>query len=137
MLETLLSQKPETEELLSQFPCDIATLAAYGLDIPILARPNLSVRCAHAFLCALEGKALQDDWLGPDRPLYGLLHLGPPSNVILFNEALSPSLTNYVIAHEIGHFFADVLVVQHRWLGHALSQRVSPLAQEMGGRADL
>ncbi|GCF11395.1 hypothetical protein [Dictyobacter arantiisoli] len=126
MIEGIISQEPEGEELLKCFPRDIATLAAFGLDIPIISQPNLSVRNAQKFFCALEGKKVPEgESLVQDRRLYGLLHIGPPSNLILFDSNIPSDLANYVIAHEIGHFVADVMIVQQHWL-HSFSMH--PLA---------
>lgn len=114
-IEDIMSQEPGGAQLLKHFPRDVAALASHGLDIPIIRQPHLTVQNAREFLCILRGDppATGTDIL--DRPLYGLLHIGPPSNLILISEELSTPFANYVMAHEISHFFADVFFVQQRW----------------------
>ncbi len=114
-IEDILIQEPANAQLLEHFPRDVAALASYGLDIPIIRQPHLTVQNAREFLCILRGDppASSTDIL--DRPLYGLLHIGPPSNLILISEELSTPFANYVMAHEISHFFADVFFVEQRW----------------------
>ena len=51
-----------------------------------------------------------------DRKLYGLLHIGPPCRIIFVRDRLSPQVHNYVLAHELGHFLADVFRIQQLWL---------------------
>ena len=45
-----------------------------------------------------------------------MLHIGPPCNIIFVRDKLSPQTHNYVLAHELGHFLADVFRVQQLWL---------------------
>jgi len=121
-IEEIMSQKPEGAQHLQRFPRDIAALASYSLDIPIIRQPHLSVQHAHEFLCLLQGDLPTSSVDMQDRPLYGLLHIGPPSNLILISEELSTPFANYVMAHEISHFFADVFFVQQRW-SHSLPEK--------------
>jgi hypothetical protein len=114
-IEDIMGQEREGTQLLSRFPRDMAALASHGLDIPILRQPHLTVQHAHEFLCILRGDPSVSTTDILDRPLYGLLHIGPPSNLILITEELSTPVANYVLAHEISHFFADVFFVQQRW----------------------
>lgn len=114
-IEDIMSQEPGGAQLLSRFPRDVAALASHGLDIPILRQPHLTVQNAREFLCILRGDPPAPNTDILDRPLYGLLHIGPPSNLILISEELSTPFANYVMAHEISHFFADVFFVQQRW----------------------
>jgi hypothetical protein len=93
----------------------VAALVSYGLDIPIIRQPDLTVQNAHEFLCILRGSQSTRSAAIPDRPLYGLLHIGTPSNLIFVSEELPISFANYVMAHEISHFFADIFFVQQRW----------------------
>lgn len=126
-IEDVMSQEPESAQLLHRFPRDIAALVSYSLEIPIIRQPQLSTKSAHEFFCALRGCDLSNaSATAPDRSLYGLLHIGPPSNLILINEKISSLLANYVIAHEISHFFADVFLVQQRWL-QSLPQRTNEI----------
>ncbi len=114
-IEDSMSQELAGTQLLEHFPRDVAALASDGLEIPILRQPHLTVHHAREFLCILRGVPSASSTDSLDRPLYGLLHIGPPSNFILISEELSTPFANYVIAHEIGHFFADVFFVQQRW----------------------
>ncbi len=114
-IEDLLGQAPAGAQLLARFPRDVAALASHGLDIPILRQPHLTVQNAREFLCILRGDPPAPDTALLDRPLYGLLHIGPPSNLILIEEELPTPVANYVLAHELSHFFADVFIVQQRW----------------------
>src|SRR5260370_13539705 len=110
-----MGQEPAGAQLLARFPRDVAALASYGLEIPILRQPHLTVQHAREFLCILRGDPPTPDTYLFDRPLYGLLHIGPPSNLILIEEKLPTPVANYVLAHELSHFFADVFFVQQRW----------------------
>jgi hypothetical protein len=114
-IEDIMSQEPASTQLLEHFPRDVAALASYGLDIPIVRQPHLTVQNAREFLCILRDDQPTSSAAIPDRPLYGLLHIGPPSNLIFVSEELPTPFANYVMAHEISHFFADVFFVQQRW----------------------
>lgn len=122
-IEDLIGQAPVGAQLLSRFPRDAAALASYGLDLPILRQPHLTVRYARDFFCILRGDPPAPGTVLFDRPLYGLLHIGPPSNLILIEEELPPPVANYVLAHELSHFFADVFLVQQRW-EHSLPENM-------------
>ncbi len=92
-----------------------------------LRQPRLSTHRAHEFFCTLRGSDQPNtDVASPDRFLDGLLHIGPPSNLILIREEISSLSANYVIAHEISHFFADVFMVQQRWM-QSLPERVDEI----------
>lgn len=126
-IEDVMSQEPEGVQLLQRFPRDVAALASYSLDIPIVRLPQLSTHSAHQFFCALRGiDQPHTDIATPNRLLDGLLHIGPPSNLILIREEISILSANYIIAHEIGHFFADVFMVQQRWM-QSLPERVDQI----------
>lgn len=115
-LERKVAQQPGVQEILDRFPRDVVALASYGLEIPVVYRPDLTVRGARRYVRALSGDRRTDGAIIEDRRLYGWLHVGPPSNLILINACLSPAAANYVLAHELAHFFADVLLVRDRWL---------------------
>jgi hypothetical protein len=115
-LEQMLARQPGVPDLLDHFPRDVVALASYGLEIPITYRPNLTVQTARRYVQALGGDRRPDDIVIKDRRLFGWLHVGPPSNIIIVDAGLSPAVANYVVAHELGHFFADVLLVRERWL---------------------
>jgi hypothetical protein len=126
-IEDVMSQEDEGVLLLRRFPRDVAALASYSLDIPIIRQPRLSTHLAHEFFCALRGGDQPNtNMTSPDRLLDGLLHIGPPSNLILIREEISFLSANYVIAHEISHFFADVFMVQQRWM-QSLPERVDEI----------
>ncbi len=126
-IEDVMSQEHEGLLLLQRFPRDVAALASYSLDIPIIRQPRLSTHRAHEFFCTLRGSDQPNtDVASPDRFLDGLLHIGPPSNLILIREEISSLSANYVIAHEISHFFADVFMVQQRWM-QSLPERVDEI----------
>lgn len=114
-IEDILGQAPPNARLLAHFPRDVAALTSHGLEIPVLRLPHLTVQNAREFLCILRGDSFAPDTTLLDRPLYGLLHIGPPSNLILVEEELPAPVANYVLAHELSHFFADVFFVQQRW----------------------
>jgi hypothetical protein len=122
-IEDLMGQAPTGAQLLARFPRDVAALASHGFDIPILRQPHLTVQHAREFLCILRGDPPAPDSALLDRPLYGLLHIGPPSNLILIEEELPTPVANYVLAHELSHFFADVFFVQQRW-EHSLPENM-------------
>lgn len=126
-IESVMSQEPEGVLLLQRFPRDIAALASSSLDIPIIRQPRLSTHSAQEFFCALRGSDQPNsNMTAPGRLLDGLLHIGPPSNIILIREEISLLLANYVVAHEISHFFADVFMVQQRWM-QSLPERVDEI----------
>lgn len=98
------------------FPRDMASLISDGLELPILVRPELTPRSADHYLCLLRGETTSSSEEVDNRALYGLLHVGPPTNLILLRGGLSLRITNYVLAHEVGHFLADVFAVRQLWL---------------------
>ncbi|MBE7433131.1 MAG: hypothetical protein HS100_04395 [Anaerolineales bacterium] len=103
--------------LLEQFPRDIEMFILYGLEIPIVRLPVLSLQTTAHYLCTLaKNEALSGEEEVDNRPLYGLLHVGPPSNVIFVQDGLSTPIVNYVLAHEIGHFIADIFLVRQLWM---------------------
>lgn len=103
-------------EYLSKFPRSIEALILYSLEIPIEYQAELTTSAASNYLCKLRGVPDVPRTDQEDRPLYGLLHVGPPLNIIFIKESLSPQVRNYVLAHEVGHFLADVYFVRNLWL---------------------
>lgn len=97
------------------FPRDIETLVSYGLEIPIAYQPHLSIKQARSYICALTGGIFYEHESVSERHIYGLLHVGSPSNIILIRAGLPQHIINYVIAHEVGHFLADVFSIQQLW----------------------
>jgi hypothetical protein len=113
-LEELVASQAGKEHLLDGFPRDIENLLLYAFEIPVIPIANLTLHQAERYLCALRG----DELLlhrGPDRPLLGLLHVGPPVNLIFIREGLLFHIANYVLAHELAHFMSDVFLVQDLW----------------------
>lgn len=112
----LVRKTENAVEYLTGFPRNIETLILYGLEIPIEYRAELTTSTASHYLCKLRGIPDIPRTGQEDRPLYGLLHVGPPLNIIFIKESLSPRLRNYVLAHELGHFLADIYFVRNLWL---------------------
>jgi len=112
-LNDLLAERPESE--MAVLPRDVERIITYGLEIPIIRMSPLTIRAAFRYLCILGGEARSPVISVADRRLYGLLHIGPPCNIIFIRDHLSPQAHNYVLAHELGHFLADVFRVQQLW----------------------
>ena len=110
----LLASRPEAE--IEVFPRNIERIIIYGLEIPVRRMLPLTIREAFRYICILCGEAESKDISITDRKLYGLLHVGPPCNIIFVRDKLSPQVHNYVLAHELGHFLVDVFRVQQLWL---------------------
>jgi len=121
----LVDDNFEKNRLLEQFPRDIESLILYSLEIPIIRLPNLSLQSASHYLCALTKNTVLFREEANDRSLYGLLHVGPPSNIIFVRDGLSPPIVNYVLAHEIGHFMADVFWVRQLWIATMPEKKVA------------
>ncbi len=117
ILDGLLDSEPEALAAHGHFPRDIALIATLGLALPILRRPALRLRCALDYLRLLGASVTAEELALPDRGLYGLLHIGPPMNVILLDEALSDLAAAWVIAHELAHFLNDVCRIRAVWEG--------------------
>ena len=113
-LYDLLAERPETE--IRGLPRNVERIITYGLEIPIKRMFPLSIREALRYLCILCGEEESPVIAVADRKLYGLLHIGPPCNIIFIRDKLSPPVHNYVLAHELGHFLADVFRIQQLWL---------------------
>jgi hypothetical protein len=113
-LHDLLPERPETG--MNILPRNVERIITYGLEIHIKRMFPLTIREAFRYLCMLYGEAESPIISIADRKLYGLLHVGPPCNIIFIRDKLSPQLHNYVLAHELGHFLTDVLRIQQLWL---------------------
>lgn len=113
-LSDLLAERPEIE--ISVFPRQIERIIAYGLEIPIKRMLPLTIREAFLYLCMLRSNHASATTPSADRELYGLLHIGPPCNIIFVRDKLSTQVHNYVLAHELGHFLVDVYRVRELWL---------------------
>jgi hypothetical protein len=113
-LDDLLAEKSQIE--MKVFPRNIERIIIYGLEIPIKRMLPLTIREAFLTLCILRGNVESAVAGMADRELYGLLHIGSPCNIIFIRDKLSPQVHNYVLAHEIGHFLADVYHVQQLWI---------------------
>jgi hypothetical protein len=99
-----------------QFPRDMLTVVLCGLELPVVQLPELTLHAAQNYLCVLRGSNIMDQPSIHDRQLFGLLHVGPPSNTVFVRDGLSEETRNYILAHELGHFLADVFVVQKLWM---------------------
>lgn len=107
------------EEIKSQilrFPRDIERIIVCGLEVPVVRKQNLTLHSAYQYLCALRGSGEIFNKKSGDRSLYGLLHIGPPCSMIFIREDLPPHIRNYVLAHELGHFLAEVFLIQQLWM---------------------
>jgi hypothetical protein len=111
-----ISNNPFVEKLFEEYPRNISQLITLSLDIPVLELKNLTLQTAQEFICILWQAQLPAANTIQDRALLGLLHVGPPSNLILVQAGLPFHIANYVIGHELGHFLADVYRVEKRWL---------------------
>lgn len=120
-LSDLLAERSEVE--INAFPRQIEQIIAYGLEIPIKRMSSLTVREAFRYLCLLRGGVESPIAAMADRQLYGLLHIGPPCNIIFVRDKLSIQVHNYVLAHELGHFLADVYRIRELWLKSLPEQR--------------
>jgi len=99
-----LDDRLNVSELL-KFPRDIEQLILYGLEVPIVRRPNLTLYRASQYLCVLRGESPKERDNIPDRELYGLLHVGPPCNIIFIRGDLPDHIRNYVLASPPYTFF--------------------------------
>lgn len=119
-IRTLVTEKIPHLRLFDTYPLNMVDITELGLEIPVVERPTLTVQDALHYLCAFRGDSdLEADAfaaIGSDRGLYGLLYVGPPTALIFLRQGLAPALVSYVLAHEIGHYLADVLLVKQRWL---------------------
>src|SRR5437016_5321436 len=113
-LYSFLSDKLNVFDL--KFPRDIERLILYGLEVPVIRKLNLTLHIAAQYLCILRGESPKGRGDIANRELYGLLHVGPPCNIIFIREDLPDHIRNYVLAHELGHFLADVFLIQQLWL---------------------
>jgi len=109
-LYDLLAERPEAG--INKFPRNVEQIITFGLEIPIRRMLPLTIREAYRYLCILYGESESPVISIADRKLYGLLHIGPPCKIIFVRDKLSPQVHNYVLAHELGHFLADVFRIQ-------------------------
>lgn len=109
------------------FPRNIDALLLYSLEIPIEYRADLTLHKAEHYLCALSNVPFSPPNDNEDRPLLGLLHVGPPSNLILVKDGLPEYIRNYILAHELGHFLTDIFFVRNLWLSTLPEQKVQIL----------
>lgn len=101
--------------------CSIAhsllDLVVFHLELPIVFVPHLTPKSSYEYLCSFYSSNIPvNEGELDDRSLFGLLHIGPPENIILLQEGLPEHIENFVVAHEIGHFLADVFIVKELWL---------------------
>ncbi len=120
LLEILKDKDIETDF----FPRNMVRFAIDGMEIPVVYRSTLSINKARKYVCLLHGSNFEADLEDTDRELYGLLHIGPPSNLILIRAGLPQHIVNFIIAHELGHFLADIFWVSHLWQKALPEQRL-------------
>ncbi|MFL6215827.1 MAG: ImmA/IrrE family metallo-endopeptidase [Blastocatellia bacterium] len=131
-LDELLAGRPECG--IQALPRDVERLITYGLEIPVKRMLPLTIREAFRYLCMLGGASFQSPIVpAADRRLYGLLHIGPPCAIIFIQDRLSPQTHNYVLAHELGHFLADIFRVQQLWL-RSLPEQKDAIERAFAGR---
>ena len=83
-----LDDRLNVSELL-KFPRDIEQLILYGLEVPIVRRPNLTLYRASQYLCVLRGESPKERDNIPDREL-GFDHgVGHP--LLLLCHAKAPN----------------------------------------------
>jgi hypothetical protein len=116
------------------FPRDLQTFVSEALELPVITRPALTLHSADHYLCLLQREPETPDHDEPDRLLDGLLHVGPPCSLILLREGLSEPRRNYVLAHELGHFLADVFTIKSLWL-QTLSEQAEAIDQAFSWQA--
>lgn len=114
-LEQLIKRKPLFKPSFNHFPRDIGSLVLDCLEIPVIQIPHLTLHATHQYLCILSGEDSSTPSLD-DRPLLGLLHVGPPVNIVFLRADLPAHIANYVLAHELAHFVGDIFSVQGLWL---------------------
>jgi Zn-dependent peptidase ImmA (M78 family) len=102
-----------------RFPRDIERLVSDTFYLPIRSVAHLTLHTAGQYLC------IRREEQGKDRRLYGLLHVGPPATTIFIEEQLSPQMRNYIIAHELGHYIHDILMVRQLWLSSLQDQKTA------------
>jgi hypothetical protein len=101
---------------LDQFPRDIRRLVRDGLEIPVRTVPELTLHKAYQRMARYGNHETILKQNSPDRHLYGFLNVGSPLTIVFVEQTLSIQTQNFVIAHELGHYLADVYVLQQRWL---------------------
>lgn len=106
-----------------RFPRDMIYLCAL-LEVPVVNLPDLTPQTASRYTGRLANRPAHTD---DDRPLYGLLHIGPPSNMIFLRTGLSQPAVRYILAHELGHFLADVYLIRRLWLETLPAQKAAIL----------
>src|SRR5690349_12395054 len=87
ILQELMAEKVDIQQRLNLFPRSMEIVVLYGLEIPIIKIHNLTLRVATEYLCILyDENSYRRNIV--DRPLYGLLHVGTPSNLIFIEKNL-------------------------------------------------
>lgn len=128
-------------DLFDCFPRNIELLVNYSLEIPIIRLSDLTLQKAYRSLCILVDSSILEIPDQDDRPVYGLLHVGPPSNIIFLKDGLPTYLSNYILAHEVGHFMADIFYVRELWFKSLPEQKDAIFKifswQEMDGWLEL
>jgi hypothetical protein len=135
ILQELMAEKVDIQQRLNLFPRSMEIVVLYGLEIPIIKIHNLTLHAATEYLCILyDENSYRRNIV--DRPLYGLLHVGTPSNLIFIEKNLPAHISNYILSHELGHFLADIFSVQRLWLKTLPEQREAILRAFMWQELD-
>lgn len=124
--EIVLEKLGEEAQEYLHFPRNIEALILYSLEIPVKPISELTLHAAAEYLCILGSQPSQEPT--EDRPLWGLLNVGPPANMILIEERLSPLQRRYTIAHELGHYLYDIFTIRQLWL-RSLSEQKEAVIQ--------
>lgn len=115
-VEEAVRGSPAAAHLLDTYPRDMAAIVSLGLGVAVRRLPGLTITTARTYVGRLRKWSVSGSQGLGDRRIYGLLHVGPPCNLILVSLELSAAAANYVIAHELGHYFADLMRIRRRWL---------------------
>lgn len=118
-----MSAQPGGSALLDTYPRYMATMLQQVLEVPVVDMADLTVRTSADYLCVLRDDPAPIELQTHDRLLMGLFYAGPPCAIVFIQEGLAPQIRNYVLAHELGHFIADVFLVRQLWLRSLPEQR--------------
>ncbi len=94
----------------------MGAIIQYGLQVPVVEMSDLTIQTSTQYLCILRGDLPPTEMDTRDRLLMGLFYAGPPCNLILIQEGLADAVRNYILAHELAHFIADIFMLRRLWL---------------------
>lgn len=115
-LDQIAIDKQKIQQPHPDFPRDIENSILHVLEIPVVRLPVLTPHTASHYLCSLSGNDNFDMVSTDARPILGLVHVGPPINVILLREDLKWHIANYVLAHELAHIVGEIFIARDLWL---------------------